>query len=286
MSLFVPSEVDERLARLELPFNKYGLDPYGISRDHLRIAYAAVTWMYRHYFRVRTYGIDYVPARGRAMLIGNHSGSLPVDGGMVLASLFLEHDPPRHAHGMVEKFAQLWPIVSQWFCRVGQFTGLPEHATRLLEDERMLMVFPEGVRGTGKLYSKRYSLQRFGTGFMRLALRTHSPIIPFAFIGGEEAVPAMFHLKTLAKLTGAPYWPVPPHLVPVPLPVQCDIHYGPALIFEGDGTESDEIIEDYVRTVKRAIAELIVFGTNQRGISVPVSPLETIGDVERGEEGA
>lgn len=260
----VSDDVRDRLDRLELPFNQYGLDPYGVSRDHLGLFYTWLGQMYRNYFRVQPFGIEHVPESGRFLVIGNHSGSLPVDGGMVLASLFFEREPPLFVHGMVEKFAQHWPFVSQMFNRIGQFPGLPEHAIRLLEDDRALMVFPEGARGTGKLYKDRYKLVRFGTGFMRIALQTKSPILPFAFIGGEEALPAVYHSKTLAKVFRAPYWPVPPYLIPWPIPVQCQIHYGEPMVFEGTGSESDEVIEGYVEQLKARIAELINQGRRMR----------------------
>jgi len=264
MRIPVDPEVAERLARLETDFNALGLDEFGVSRPHMAQFYTLLAWFYRNYFRVRTYGIENVPARGRVMLIGNHSGGLPVDGGMLIASLLLDHEPPRLLHGMVEKFAQTWPYVSTWFSRVGQLPGLPEHAVRLLEAERALLVFPEGARGTGKLYKDRYTLERFGTGFVRLAMQTGSPIVPFAFVGGEEALQTIYHAKFLAKLTGAPYWPVPPHIVPVPLPVRCAIHYGEPLTFEGDGTESDEIIQGHVDQVKATIRALIERGRDVR----------------------
>ena len=261
-----PASADcrERVRRLELPFNAYGLDPFGISLDHLATFYSLLELLYRHYFRVETVGVEHVPPRGRVMVVGNHSGGLPVDGGMVLASLFFAMEPPRHAHGMVEYFAHRWPIVSPWFSRTGQLTGLPEHAIRLLEADRVLMVFPEGARGTGKLYKDRYKLVRFGTGFMRIALRTGTPIVPLAFVGGEEALPTVYHANTLAKLVGAPYWPVPPYLLPLPLPVHCEIRYGEPLHFEGDGSEVDEVIAAQVATVRERIAALITQGRESR----------------------
>lgn len=258
-------EVKQRLERLDLPFNRHGLDPYGISRDHLGAFYTMLQAFYRRYFRVKTYGIENVPDTGGAMLVGNHSGGIPVDGGMVLASLFFDHEPPRHCHGMVEYFAQTWPIVSPWFSRIGQLTGLPEHALRLLGDGRLLMVFPEGIRGTGKLYRDRYKLERFGTGFVRIALRAGAPIVPLAFIGGEEALPTVFHAKRLAKLFNAPYWPVPPYLAPVPMPLPCEIHFGRPIRFDGDGNEADEVIEGYVEEIKAAINELIGDGRATHG---------------------
>ncbi len=257
-------EVKERVARLELPFNKYGHDHFGISRDHLAFAYSVIAPAYRHYFRMRVFGVEHVPKQGRGLVIGNHSGGIPFDAAMVMGSLLFEMEPPRHVHGMVEKFAQYWPVVSPMFSRVGQLAGLPEHAVRLLEDERLLMVFPEGVRGIGKLYKDRYKTTRFGTGFMRIALQTGSPIIPFAFIGAEEAFPTVLHLNMLARLFGAPYFPVPAHIVPLPLPVRCAIHYGEPLLFEGNGTERDEVIESYVGQVRQSVQDLIEQGREMR----------------------
>lgn len=253
----IDDEVRDRLGGVDVPFNAYGLDPFGISREHLGVFYTLLGRLYRDYFRVRTVGIQNIPDTGRAMVIGNHSGGLPVDGAMVLASLFFDHEPPRHGHGMVEKFAQYLPFVSEWFCRIGQLPGLPEHAVRLLEADRLLMVFPEGARGTGKLYKDRYQLVRFGTGFMRIALQTRSPVVPFAFVGGEEALPTVYHAKLLARLVRAPYWPVPPYLLPVPLPVQCVLVYGEPMVFEGDGSEADPVIEGYVAQVRERVAGLI-----------------------------
>ncbi len=283
LRFIVDEEVFQRVRRLELPFNRYGLDPYGVSQEHLAEFYTLLGWLYRSYFTVRVHGIEHVPDEGRAMVVGNHSGGVPVDAAMVIASLFFEMEPPRLAQGMVEKFAQKWPVVSHWFSRVGQFTGLPEHALRLLEDERLLMVFPEGARGTGKLYKDRYQLVRFGTGFVRLALATNTPIVPFAFIGGEEAMPTMFHLKRLAKLTGAPYIPVPPYLLPVPMPVHCEIYYSEPMIFEGDGTEADETIEHYVGQVKERIRQLIEQGrAERRSLFGDGSPQLTSEDEDKG----
>lgn len=257
--------VKARLAELDLDFSDYGLDPYGLSREHVGAFYSFLELFYRYYFRVQVFGIDNVPARGRAMLVCNHSGGVPADGGMIVASMFFEHQPPRHVHGMVEKFAQNWPVVSPFFSKVGQFPGLPENAVRILESERLLMVFPEGAKGLGKLYRDRYHLERFGTGFMRIALYTKTPIIPIAFVGGEESMPTVFHAKRLAKLVGAPYWPVPPYLLPMPMPLNCELHYGEPITFEGTGNERDDVIEDYVAEVRGKIEGLIASGRRIHG---------------------
>lgn len=275
------AEVAARIERLDLPFNKYGLDPYGVSKAHLERFYTLVGWFYRSYFRCTSFGVERVPDKGPVLLIGNHSGGLPVDGGMILASLFLEHEPPIHAHGMVEYFAQRWPFVSETFSRLGQLPGLREHAEQLLRAGRHLMVFPEGARGTGKLYRDRYQLVRFGTGFMRLALSTGAPIVPLAFVGGEEAIPTVLHLKRLAKLLATPYIPVTPYLLPVPLPVTCQIHYGEPLSFDGDGTETDEVIQRCVEVVRERIRQLIDEGRAMRGHSFRFTRVEP-GDAAAG----
>jgi 1-acyl-sn-glycerol-3-phosphate acyltransferase len=256
--------LEARVERLELPFNEYGVDPYGISKWHLKQALRVFATLYRYYFRVRCFGIEHVPPRGRGMLVGNHSGGVAVDGAMVLTSTMLEMDPPRLAQSMVERFLHKFPVSSVWASRTGQFTGIPEHAKRLLEDDRLLVVFPEGARGTAKLYTQRYSLVDFGTGFIRLALQTRSPIIPFAFLGGGAAIPTVFNAYALGKLLGVPYVPVTPYLLPVPLPVSLEIHYGEPLVFEGTGDEEDHVIEGYVQKVKKRIEGLIERGRGER----------------------
>jgi 1-acyl-sn-glycerol-3-phosphate acyltransferase len=183
---------------------------------------------------------------------------------MVIASCFYELEPPRIIHGMAEKFMNRWPFASKWTNRLGHFTGLPENAIRLLEDDRLLMVFPEGARGTAKLYAERNSLVSFGTGFVRLALQTKSPIIPFAFLGGGDAIPTIANSYWLGKMIGAPYVPITPYLLTLPLPVELEIRYGAPILFEGTGSEEDEVIDRYVEQVKEVIAGLLQDGLRAR----------------------
>lgn len=264
MAFWVDREVAERLGRLEIPFDRHGMDPFGISKRHLGPFFSMLKLLYRRYFRVTVSGIEHVPARGRAMLVGNHSGGVALDGGMVLASLFFDMDPPRLAHGMAEKFLNRVPFASSWTNRLGHLTGLPEHAITLLEAERLLMVFPEGARGTAKLYGDRNSLVEFGSGFVRLALRTRTPIVPFAFIGGGEAVPTVVNLVKLGHLMGVPYIPLTPWILPVPRPTSLEIYYDAPFLPAGTGNEEDEVIQRHVDTVKQRIAALIDTGTRIR----------------------
>jgi 1-acyl-sn-glycerol-3-phosphate acyltransferase len=264
LTLLVSDSIAERVQRLEIPFNSFEVDPYGISRKHLGLFFTTLNFFYRHYFKVGVAGIQHVPARGRAMLVGNHSGGVAIDAAMVVASTFFEMAPPRLAEGMAEKFINRLPFTSLWSSRTGQFTGLPEHAQRLLEDERLLMVFPEGARGTAKLHRERNSLVHFGSGFVRLALKTQTPIIPFGFVGGGEAVPTIANSYEIGRLFGVPYVPITPYLFALPLPVRLEVTYGEPMWFSGTGTEEDEVITGYVDQVKAKIAELIELGRQRR----------------------
>src|SRR6185503_5817397 len=116
---------------------------------------------------------------GRGLLIGNHSSQLAYDGMMVAAAMLLDANPPRAVRAMIEKFFQRQPFVNVFMTRAGQLTGLPEHAERLLAEEELVLVFPEVARGGGKVWRDRYKLMDFGSGFVRLALKTGAPITPF-----------------------------------------------------------------------------------------------------------
>lgn len=257
-------EVVAGVDALEIPFSPLGVDPYGTSKAHLKAWMSPMAWLHRRYFSVRVYGAEHVPARGRAMLVGHHSGGVALDGALLITSMLLDHDPPRLAQGMAEKFLIKLPFSSAITTKIGQLTGLPEHARRLLEDERLLMVFPEGARGTAKLYKDRYDLVQFGTGFMRLAMATGTPIIPVAFSGVGEAIPTVFNSPRLGRLVGAPYVPFTPYLLPVPLKTAVQIYIAPPMRFEGGGREPDHEIEANVDQVKAVIADLIRQGVDRR----------------------
>ena len=258
------AEVQARLQRLELDFNDQGFDPFGASRASLATAMKFLGWLYYRYFRVECHGVEHIPARGRAMLVGNHSGGYAIDAGMVIAASFFELEPPRLAQSMADRFLGRLPFVSEWAGRTGQLTGLPQHARRLLNGERLLVVFPEGARGTAKLYWNRYTLERFGTGFVRLALASGTPIIPFAFLGGGEAVPTIANLQALGKLVGVPYLPITPYLLPLPLPARARIRFGAPLHLSGTGEEGSAAVELEVERVRAAIADLIEQGKPRR----------------------
>ena len=269
----VDPEVQERVDLLDLSFGPLGLDPYGIDRVELARFMTSMGWFYRYYFKAQVFGIENGPPEDRAMLIGNHSGGVALDAGMVICSMFFAHDQPRLAQSMVEQFIHKFPGASQMMSRIGQFTGNPDQARRLLEAERLLLVFPEGARGTAKLAKNADTLVAFGTGFMRLALSTGTPIVPFAFVGGGEAIPTIANLTRLGKLLGVPYIPVTPYILPLPKPTSFQLVYGESIHFSGTGDEADGTILAMVDEVKSRIAKLIKQGRAIRNKKLDPSEL-------------
>lgn len=253
--------IDEKVAALaSRDKNEYGVDPFGFSLDYSLSAVAPLLWLYKHYFRVETFNINKVPA-GRVLLVGNHSGQLPFDAVMVGVSMLIDGQPPRAVRSMVEKWASTLPWVSTFMARVGQIVGTPENCRRLLESGEAILVFPEGVRGIMKVWSKRYQLQQFGLGFMRLALETNTPIVPVAVVGAEEQAPTLLHLRSVAKMMGFPGLPL---TTPVPLPTKYRIYYGDPMFFTGRADDEDSELEKKVMVVKASIQSMLEQGLRDR----------------------
>lgn len=259
-------DIDGRARALVVHGNEFGFDPFGLSRDHVRGAVRVARWIYRYYFRAEAHGVENIPARGRVLLVANHSGQLPFDGLVISAACFLEPPQPRLPRAMVEYFVPTVPFASYLFARWGQITGTPDNCRRLLAAEEAVLVFPEGARGISKPFSKRYQLAEFGKGFLRLALELAAPIVPVAVIGAEEQAPA-FNVRPLARLLGTPAFPVvpyPPFLPLVPLPVKYRLYFGEPMQLTGDPDDDDGVLDEQVRIVKHRIESLIHLGLRER----------------------
>jgi 1-acyl-sn-glycerol-3-phosphate acyltransferase len=265
----VAHELEERLSRIPNRLNEYGFDPYGLDPEWIRRGALPSALLYRYYFRAETHDIDRMPA-GRVLVIGNHAGQLPFDGLMLATALLLEAEPPRIARAMGEYWIPRIPIFNVMATRGGAMVGTPENCVHMLEHGECVVAFPEGVRGMNKRFRDRYRLQRFGLGFMRLALETHTPIVPVGIVGSEEQNPGIANLEGLARTFGMPAFPITwafPWLGPLgmlPLPVKYRLYFGEPLVFEGDPSDEDAGIEQKVARVKAAIEELLARGLRER----------------------
>lgn len=255
----------ERFHAIPTRQNDFGYDPFGFHRDEAKPAFYACKLLYRHYFRARTYGLENIPS-GRVMLVSNHSGQLPFDAMNIVMALLFDAPEARMVRSMIERYVPTIPYIGYLFARWGQVLGDPENCRRLLEDDEAILVFPEGVSGISKSFSRRYQLQPFGVGFMRLALETGTPIVPVGVVGAEEQAPAI-NLRPMARLLGMPSFPVvpfPPFFPLVPLPTRYHIYFGEPQRFTGDPDDDVEEIEKMSNQVRAAIEALLRTGLERR----------------------
>lgn len=227
--------------------SKYEVDEFGFDPEWTESFLTLFKSLYRDYWRVETTGMENVPPSGRALLVANHAGVLPWDGAMIKTSLFVEHPNPRHVRALVASLFMGMPVLSWFLRRTGQTVGHPDDTRRLLEQDQLVLVFPEGVRGTGKPYAERYKLRRFGRGgFVSTAIRAGAPIIPVSVVGAEEIYPMIADVPMAAKLLGLPYFPVTPFwpwlgpLGMIPLPSKWRIQFHPPVHVEKHPREAAE----------------------------------------------
>lgn len=254
-----------RIDRVKTQLGPEGVDPFGFDPAYVRQLIGFGSWLYRYYFRCQVFGVENLPA-GRCLLVANHSGQLPYDGMMIGLSAFFDGEPPRAVRSMVDRFVPNTPFVSPTLARLGQVLGTPQNCERLLKDEQAILVFPEGVAGLNKVYRDRYQLQRFGTGFMRLALKMGAPIVPVAVIGAEEQAPSLMNMRRLGKLIGLPALPltIAPFFGAIPLPTRYRLHYGTPMHFEGDPDGEEDAIAPRVKEVKLRLQSMIHDGLKAR----------------------
>ncbi|MBK9259312.1 MAG: 1-acyl-sn-glycerol-3-phosphate acyltransferase [Polyangiaceae bacterium] len=227
--------------------DEFGLDPTFEQR-----LLPSLDFLYSRYFRVAVEGVQHIPAQGRCLIVANHSGGpLPYDGAMLRTAVRREHAAHRELRWLAEDFIYYLPFVGTFMTRIGAVRACQENAERLLGKGALVAVFPEGAKGIGKLYRDRYKLQRFGRGgFVRLCLRTRTPIVPCAIVGAEEANPMLYRIEYMTKALGIPYFPITPTfpalgpLGLMPAPTKWKIRFGEPFTWSGYGAEAadDEIL--------------------------------------------
>jgi 1-acyl-sn-glycerol-3-phosphate acyltransferase len=215
----------------------YEVDEFGFDPDITEaVFHPLLRVLYRDWFRTEVTGLEHVPAEGAGLVVGNHSGTVALDALILSAALHDQHPTHRYLRLLGADLVFRMPVVSEIARKTGGTVACNPDAERLLGSGELVGVFPEGFKGIGKLYSERYKLQRFGRGgFVSAALRTGTPIVPVAIVGGEEIYPMLADIKPLARLLKLPYFPVTPTfpwlgpLGMVPLPSKWLIEFCPPI---------------------------------------------------------
>jgi 1-acyl-sn-glycerol-3-phosphate acyltransferase len=213
-----PVDLAERRALVHLPGlsepSPSGHDPrlgdvdeWGRServRAQVRRVYDPV---YRKLFRVEWEGLENIPA-GPALLIANHAAAIPSDAPVIMHGI--EEELGRPVYGLADHLFRQLPVLGTLWSRAGGVVAHPDNAYRLLREQRQLvLVFPEGAKGSGKTYAERYRLRRFGRGgFVEIAMRAGVPVVPIAVVGAEESMPTLTTVPALARVLGLPYFPI------------------------------------------------------------------------------
>jgi 1-acyl-sn-glycerol-3-phosphate acyltransferase len=225
----------------------------------------AADFFYRYWFRAEVEGIENVPATGGALLVANHAGALPPDAAMIAKAIREEHPHPRPLNITVEHFFKGYPGFSMLIPKIGCVPAHPANVQRLLYDEEQLvLVFPEGRKGTEKLYKDRYRLRRFGRGgFVEAAMQARAPIVPVCVVGAEEAAPVFAQVGLLKRLTGLLYFPITPtfpHLGVLGmlgyLPAKFKIRFLDPVSFDEEGMNEDKaLVQTVAHDIRARIQE-------------------------------
>jgi 1-acyl-sn-glycerol-3-phosphate acyltransferase len=263
-----PFNLRRKYHEFSLSMRSEEVDAFGFDPIFDRFVRPVFEFLYTKYWRVETYGISNIPKSGPCLMVGNHSGSLPYDATMLKMAVLKEHTAHREVRFMVEDFLFHFPFLGSMMNRFGGVRASQENAQQLLQAQMPVVVFPEGVKGLGKLYRDKYHLARFGRGgFIRLCLRTGAPLIPVAFIGPEEIHPMMARETFFAGMLGIPYVPITPTfpwLGPaglIPLPSKWFIHILPPIDLSEYGPEAEKdrvLVYRLAQRVKNQIQEVIV----------------------------
>jgi 1-acyl-sn-glycerol-3-phosphate acyltransferase len=240
---------------------EYETDTWGLDWEFVDLVRPFFNFLYKVYWRVETSGIEHIPIEGRALLVANHSGQLPWDGMMVGTAVLNDHPAQRLVRTLYAALLPRIPYVSLALTRLGQTVASVDNGTRLLEQEELVAVYPEGYKGTGKPYRDRYRLARFGRdGFAQMALATGAPIIPVSVVGSEETYISFGKFPTFSEITGIPYLPITLRfpwlglLGVIPLPTKWTIDFGePIPVNNGDPSLVDDLdlvsrLSDQVRS--------------------------------------
>ncbi len=242
-------------------------DEWGLDWEFVEVMRPFFEFMYYKYWRVETSGFENIPDAGRALLVSNHSGQLPWDGAMIATALYSEHPAQRLSRSLYAAWLSTLPFFSIIMERGGQVMATVENGTRMLEQDELVSVFPEGFKGVSKLFKDRYRLARFGRGgFVKMALNTQAPMIPVSVVGAEETYISIHKSSTLAKLTGFPFFPISLRfpwtglLGLIPFPTKWYIDFGkpiPTDEYGPDAAQNMVLVSQLSDQVRNIVQEMI-----------------------------
>jgi 1-acyl-sn-glycerol-3-phosphate acyltransferase len=184
------------------------VDEWGRSERMRQLARTLYEPVYSKWFRATWDGLEHIPTEGGALLVANHAAAIPSDAPVIMHGIETELERP--VYGLADHFFKATPVIGTYWSRLGGVVAHPDNAYRLLrEQQQLVLVFPEGTKGPGKLFTERYRLARFGRGgFVEIAMRAGVPIVPIAVVGAEESMPTVFRSGSLARALRIPYFPV------------------------------------------------------------------------------
>ncbi|AZQ72303.1 MULTISPECIES: lysophospholipid acyltransferase family protein [Streptomyces] len=252
---------------------EYEVDDFGYDQELTdQVILSLLRPFKEKYFRVEVKGVENIPEKGAALIVANHSGTLPVDGLMLQVAVHDHHPAGRNVRMLAADLVFMLPLINELSRKLGHTLACAEDAQTLLERGEVVGVMPEGFKGIGKPFSDRYKLQRFGRGgFVQTALRAGAPIVPCSIVGAEEIYPMLGNSKTVARLLGIPYFPLTPSwpwlgpLGLVPLPTKWTIQFGEPIPTDGYPPEAADDpmlmfnLTDQVReTIQHTLYKLLV----------------------------
>jgi 1-acyl-sn-glycerol-3-phosphate acyltransferase len=208
-------------------------DKWGYDLDVFARWELVFRFLFEDYFKLTIRGLENIPNEGRAILVGNHSGLLPIDAAVLAVCAANYHPSPRRIRYLVTDWFFTVPGLREWIINTGQVRATLANAQELLKNEEIVGIYPEGLRGVGKTFRERYRVIDFHPGFVQLALETQTPLVPVATVGGDEIFPNVVNVRTIARLIGMPFFPtlvnfpwLPFPIYLFPLPVKWHINVG------------------------------------------------------------